>query len=550
MRFLEGLFGSEFLPHGHCYFWRPDILWLNVGSDALIALAYYSIPLALVTLVRRRSDVHFGWLLWMFGAFIFLCGTTHVVAIATVWNGAYALEGAVKLLTAGVSVATAIALWPVIPKAIQLPSPSQLETANQSLRREIRERERVEAELRSVQSQLEDRVHERTAALEAANLALEREVEERERAEESFRRAVESVPAGMLIVNAKGTIILVNGATERIFGYPRDELIGAPVEMLVPERFRDPHPARRAGFLADPRARAMGGGRELFGLRKDGSEVPVEIGLNPIHTEEGVFVLSSVVDITERRRSESTIRNKTRQLERSNRELDEFAHVVSHDLKAPLRGVVSLSAWIEEDCGELLPEASREHLRLLAQRTRRMGELIDGILHYSRIGRLDASPEWIDTEELVRDVVDALAPPREIRVRIEPPLPRVLYDRTQLAQVFQNLIGNALQHLGKPAGEVIVSCREREDAFEFAVRDDGVGIESRYFERIFRIFQALDPEGDGAGIGLAIVKKIVENHGGAIAVESEVGAGATFRFTVPRDTPGPVERAGPALSAA
>ena len=543
MQFLGRLFGTEFMPHGHCFFWRPDILWLNVGSDALIALAYYSIPLALVTFVRRRADIRFGWLVWMFGAFIFLCGTTHVVAIVTVWNGAYGLEGAVKLLTAGVSVATAIALWPVIPQAIQLPSPSQLEAANYHLRHEIRERERVEAELRSVQSRLEDRVRERTAALEDSNRALEREVEERERAEESFRRAVESAPAGMLIVNAKGTIVLVNEAAEKIFGYPRDELLGAPIEMLVPRRFRELHPAYRSVFLADPRTRAMGAGRELFGLRKGGSEVPIEIGLNPIHTDEGVLVLSSVVDITERTRSESMLRNKTRQLERSNRELDEFAHVVSHDLKAPLRGIASLSAWIAEDCAELLPEASREHLRLLAQRTLRMGELIDGILHYSRIGRADSSPEWIHTDELVRDVIDVLDPPASIRVRVEPPLPRVLYDRTQLAQVFQNLIGNALRHLGKPAGEVVVACRELPDAFEFSVRDDGIGIESKYFERIFRIFQALDPEGSTTGIGLAIVKTIVENHGGAVAVESEVGAGAAFRFTVPRDA-GTPEHAG------
>jgi len=406
MELVEGLFGARFMPHGACYLWRPDILWLNVGSDAFITLAYYSIPIALLTFARRRPDVRFGWLFWMFSAFIFLCGTTHLVGIWTVWSGAYGVDGLVKLATAGVSVATAAALWPVIPRVLELPSPAEIAASNRKLRREIDERERIEAKLRDVQGQLEDRVRQRTAALETANAALRREVAERERAEE--------------------------------------------------------------------------------------------------------------------------------QLERSNRELEEFAHIVSHDLKAPLRGIVSLASWINEDCCEVLPQPSRDHLQLLARRARRMSELIDGILRYSRISRSEAGREWLASREVVREVVDFLAPPASVRIRIESPLPRVFYDRTQLLQVFQNLIGNAVQHLGKPEGEVVVCGKERDGDLEFAVRDDGVGIEERHFARIFRIFQSLDPEIESSGIGLAIVKKIVESHGGEVSVESKLGSGTTFRFTVPR----------------
>jgi len=431
-----------------------------------------------------------------------------------------------------------VALWPVLPKLLELPSPEQLEEANAELRREIGERRRVEAELRRTQSELEDRVRERTAALEEANRALTRGIAERARAEERFRRAVESSPAGMLMVDAKGVIVLANRTAEEIFGYRRDDLIGRHVELLIPERFRGEHPLHRQRFMQEPTTRAMGAGRDLFGRRADGAEVPIEIGLNPIQTDEGVFVLSSIVDIAERKQAESMIQAKNRELKRSLHELDEFAHVVSHDLKAPLRGIVSLSTWISEDCAHLLPPESQEHLGLLGERTRRMSDLIDGILLYSRAGWAESLHQAIDTGELVREVIDSLAPPETVRVAIEGTLPIVSYDRTQLRQVFQNLVGNAIQHLGRPSGEVVVSCREEKQAFEFAVRDDGVGIDERHFARIFRIFQAVDLDLPTAGVGLAIVKRIVERHGGEIRVESERGSGATFLFTVPKGAPG------------
>ena len=282
MELLRGLFRSDFMPHGHCFFWQADVLWLNVGSDLLIALAYYSIPLALVAFVRRRPNVTFGFLFWMFSAFIFLCGTTHLVEIWTVWSGVYPLQGLVKFVTAGVSLATAGVLWTVIPKALQLPMPADLASANRTLRQEIARREQVEAEFRRAQNELEERIHERTAAQEQANQALKREVAERKRADERFRLAFNSSPNGMLIIDAKGKLVLVSAAAKRIFGYEPSELVGTPVEKLVPERFRAQHPSHRALFLREPTMRQMGAGRDLYGLRKDGSEVPVEIGLSPI----------------------------------------------------------------------------------------------------------------------------------------------------------------------------------------------------------------------------------------------------------------------------
>ena len=503
-------------------------------AECLIALASFVIAGGFVSLARRGRDPGFRRLIALFGAFLFLVGVTELEPLWTVWASFAGLELLVKLLAAAVALATALLLLPTLSKALALPSSRELVASNLELRSQVLERERVETELRRVRSELEDRVHERTAELEESNRALTREIAERERVEQLFSHAVEASPAGKVMIDGKGRIVLVNRAAEEIFDYHREELIDHPIEILVPDRFKPMHPMHRERFVAEPGQRAMGAGRDLFGLRSDGTEVPIEIGLNPIQTDEGLFVLSSIVDITERKQSERLVQAKHEQLERTNRELDEFAHVVSHDLKAPLRGIISLSTWIAEDCAELLPKESQDHLQLLVQRTRRMSELIDGILRYSRAGREGSPAEPVDVGELVREVVDSLAPPRAIAVHVEGLLPTVHYDRTQLRQVFQNLLANAIQHLGRPTGEVVISAREEPSAWEFVVSDNGVGIEERHFERIFRVFQALRPDAPTTGIGLAIVKKIVERNGGSIGVASQPGAGACFRFTVPK----------------
>jgi len=368
-------------------------------------------------------------------------------------------------------------------------------------------------------------------------VSVNRDITDRVRAEARFRLAVEASPAGALMIDSNGRIVLVNQAAASLFGYERDELIGQSVEVLVAPAAREKHPFFRTDFLSSPTARAMGAGRDLYGVRKDGCEIPVEIGLNPIETEEGVFVLSSIVDITERKRAEDEIREKSMRLERSNRELDEFAHVVSHDLKAPLHGIASLAAWIQEDSAGALPEASRAHFSMLVERVMRMSALIDGILDYSRVGWVAHSPEWVNVAATVREVVDSLVPRGGVRIDIESELPWVMHDRAQLTQVFQNLIANAIEHMGRPYGAIVVAGADRGEQVEYAVCDDGIGIDPRHHERIFKMFQSLRSDRKGTGIGLAIVKKIVERWGGRVWVESKPGEGTTFRFTVPKRKP-------------
>jgi signal transduction histidine kinase len=250
----------------------------------------------------------------------------------------------------------------------------------------------------------------------------------------------------------------------------------------------------------------------------------------------GVVVVTSLslaAVVAEWRRAKQELQQQAGALARSNEDLRDFAHIVSHDLKAPLRGISALASWLGEDLGEQVPEKAKEQLRLITLRVERMERLIADVLAYSRAGVDPAAPALVDPGTVLDEVIDLLGPPAGVKVRIDGALPLILYDRTQLLQVFQNLVGNAIKHLGKPTGEVVVSARRRDGTHEFLVRDNGVGIDARYLDRIFKIFQTADAESQETGVGLAIVKKIVEMHGGVVTVESTVGVGSTFRFTVP-----------------
>ena len=254
-------------------------------------------------------------------------------------------------------------------------------------------------------------------------------------------------------------------------------------------------------------------------------------------------VVVSHEDVTGRKLAEESLRHRveelaeaTRTLERRNAELDQFAYITSHDLKAPLRGIANLSRWIEEDLGEsLTPEVSGQ-LEMLRGRVNRMEAMIEGILEYSRVGRTPVAPETVDVKVLLTEVIDLLDPPPGMAVSLDAGLPVLRARRLLLQQVFQNLLSNALKHHDKAEGHVHVGVKDAGARFEFSVSDDGPGISPRYHEKIWAIFQTLEARDrvESTGVGLALVKKIVESQGGRAWVESEEGRGAAFRFTWPK----------------
>jgi len=350
-----------------------------------------------------------------------------------------------------------------------------------------------------------------------------------------FRLAFEAAPAGMVIVEADGTVSQVNALIEQVFGWSRDELVGKPVEILIPERLRDRHREDRTLYAAAPQRRAMGAGNVLFARRRDGSEFPVEIGLNPTVEGGRVRVLVAIVDISERHRTEAESERYRRELERANLDLDQFAHAASHDLRAPLRAIRSLAEWIGEDLGSEVPAAVGKHLATMKARATRLDRLVTDLLAYARAGREPVPIERVDTSELVREAIADLAPRDGLTTVVAAGLPVLDAPPAPLAQVLRNLIENAYKHHDRDQGRVEVSCAAHGGMVEFRIRDDGPGIRERDRERIFEPFQTLRPrdEVEGSGLGLALVRKIVERHGGTIHVEPSPGRGATFVFTWP-----------------
>ena len=356
------------------------------------------------------------------------------------------------------------------------------------------------------------------------------DISARKLAEARFRVAVEASPHGMVMVDTVGRMLLVNREVERLFGYDRGELLGERIEILVPAHARDGHPALRGAFHNNPQSRAMGAGRDLFGRRKDGSELPVEIGLNPIETEEGVFVLASVVDISFRKHAEEELR-------RSNEELERFAYVASHDLQEPLRTVTSYMQLLARRYRDRLGGDAAEFIDFAVNGAKRMQRLIEDLLAFSRVGTRGGALVATDAEGVLRSTLLALkaAIDESDAVVTHDPLPRVLADPGQFAQVLANLIGNALKFHGPEPPRVHVGVRRDGRHWRFSVKDNGIGIEPQFFERVFLIFQRLHAREDypGTGIGLAICKKIVERHGGRMWLTSTPGTGTTFFFTIP-----------------
>tara|TARA_R110001583_G_scaffold114361_3_gene264853 strand:- start:1479 stop:3584 length:2106 start_codon:yes stop_codon:yes gene_type:complete len=348
--------------------------------------------------------------------------------------------------------------------------------------------------------------------------------------EEYFRHIIEAAPCGMIITNNKGIIEKVNPQAGGLFGYDENELLGHSIDMLVPHRFHDLHSKHREYFYKNQSNRRMGVDRNVYGLKKSGAEFPAEIGLAHFKGSDGSKILSTIVNMTE-------YVDITNELKRSNKDLNDFAYVASHDLKAPLRGIMQLASWIEEDISSTASEETKGHLELLQSRTARLEKLLDDLLTYSRIGNHLGDIEEVDVKEMVQALFQLLDPPIEFVLSIETTLPPIKTLAVPLEVIFRNLIGNAIKHHDKPNGIITVSAIEHDNYYEFSIENDGPGIDPKHHEKIFEMFKTLRPrdEVEGSGMGLSIIKKMLDYHGEKISITSNGDRGVLFSFTWPKN---------------
>lgn len=376
-----------------------------------------------------------------------------------------------------------------------------------------------------------------------------RDITDRRLADDRFRLVVEAAPNAMVMVDDGGRIILVNSQTERLFGYTREELIGRPIELLVPERFRNQHPEYRAGFARVPQARPMGAGRDLFGLHRDGSEVPIEIGLNPLEVKGKTFVLSSIVDISARKRAEeersrllASEHDAREAAEAASRAKDEFVAMISHEIRSPLNAVLG---WAQMLRTGKLDKAGRERaIETIERNAKLQVQIIEDLMDISRVitGKLNLSIRPVEPVQIVEAAIDSIRPAAEakaihIDVHIDSKNTLFLGDPNRLQQIVWNLLSNAVKFTPR-LGRIEIKVERIESYLEICVSDTGAGIEPEFLPYVFDRFSQASTGSErkhgGLGLGLAIVRHLVELHGGSVKADSPgVGHGATFTVSLP-----------------
>ncbi len=377
-----------------------------------------------------------------------------------------------------------------------------------------------------------------TEQLKSINQILLSEIAERKKVEQQLTQAAEewtltfdSITDLVSIHDKDCKVVRVNKAFADTFEMKPEEVIGKTCYELI-HGTNEPWPNcphKETLFTKKP-CRV-----EFFEPRL---EVFLEVSASPVFNENGQVVGSVHItkDITERKKAEEKQAGLLEQVENANRELKDFASIVSHDLKAPLRGIKTLANWILSDCADKLGDEANEQMSLLLDRVERMHNLIEGVLQYSRAGRTEGKRVKVNLNNFVPEVINMVAPPENITVTIEDELPVFECEEIHIMQIFQNLLSNAIKYMDKPQGRIQVGCVEQDGFWKFSVADNGPGIDEKYFEKIFKIFEALptSPDFEGTGVGLTVTKKLVELYHGRIWLESKVGQGSTFFFTLPK----------------
>ena len=531
MDFLTGLFDtSGFPPRWYCgeaWTKQPSLGWMHIVSDFVTWLSYMAIPIVLACFMLRRRDVVFPRIFWLFSAFIFSCGFVHLAEVITFWVPVYRFSALLKIITAVVSSITVIAVVRVLPTAISLPG---LAKVNKELNEEIKQRKLVESALRESNRSLEE-------------------------AHATLKAVLDSSRNSIGLLNLDGKLVYANKTALNATGATEAETFAVPFW----ETAWWTHSEKLQNQLKLAISSASQGKQERFEathVSADGSPLIIDFSLTPVFSDDGkvLCLIPEGRDITEEKQFtqmlEQKVAERTSELQvlsqslsdnnaellRSNDELQKFAYVASHDLRAPLRGVSHLANCIEEDLGEANTEGIHYNFTRLRGRLQRMNGLLDGLLGYARAGMATHSETVVDTKKMVEDVIEDLGIGSEFQFTYLNEMPTLTTFPTPLRQVFHNLIDNAVKHHDGERGNITIGCEDTGDHYEFRIGDDGPGIETRFHEKVFELFQTLKSrdELEGSGMGLPIIRKSIEKIGGSITLESDVGQGSTFVMLWPK----------------
>ena len=379
-----------------------------------------------------------------------------------------------------------------------------------------------------------------------------RDISDRKQAEQlrdaernQLQAVLNTVLDGIITIDAQGTIRSFNPAAERIFGYAKGEVIGQNVSCLMPEPFQSEHNQYLRNYQNSGVKKIIGIGRQVVARHKDGREFPIDLSIGEMQLAEKTMFVGTIRDISDRVKAEAALQNYVQKLKQSNRELDDFAYIASHDLKEPLRGISNNALFLEEDYSALLDTAGKRRIERMKYLCKRLESLVDDLLYFSRLGRQDMAIREVDLNTVVQDIcqlMESSLVEANVTVTITQPLPTIICDASKVTEVFRNLITNAIKYNDKDHKMVEVGVADSDkpvnENIVFFVKDNGIGIDKRFYTDVFRIFKRLNSEDDkvkGTGVGLTFVKKIIARHGGSIWLESTVGVGSTFFFTL---TPG------------
>lgn len=497
---LASLFDTDgFTRRWDCGQWSELLGWTHVLADLLTWAAYTAIPVVLGVFALRRKDFPFKRIFWLFGIFIFACGTVHLIEAIIFWQPVYRLSAVIKVVTAIASWATVFALIPLSPKVLAMPAlAARTETA-----------ERKAEELRQMEQQIRDHA-------------------------ERLRAVVETAVDAIITINAQGLIDSVNPAAEKMFGYRREEMVGQNVKMIMPAPYRDEHDQYLENFLGTGIKKIIGIGREVMGQRKDGSLFPVDLAVSEMKLGGARMFTGIARDVTERKRAAQELMRTAADLERKGREKQEFFAILAHDLKHPVISVQGLLSLLRNDVFEKLDAESQDNLRLSLSECDRMRSMLARINELGKIDHSELNNEMVNLRDLVNHCIERLRAKIALKgtvINIDVPSITVRFPRWHVEQSLVNLIDNAINYgCPNPGDKLEISAIITDGQCTLSIRDFGPGIHPRNHSRVFEPFRRLTPtqEPAGSGMGLTSVRQLMNRIAGDVRVESVPGHGACF----------------------